>query len=458
MEINLNYVHAENMGYGRLGVKLHRALEAKGVEVFDHLPAPEGDGPKANTAGAEGRHAGTAGTVCWVSVPTHATGWWKGQSPVIFTMWEATRLPESFRKNLHHFDRILVPSDQNVELFSRYHPDVRRVLLGIDPAEWHYVQRTAPGCFFDFLIGGSGARKGTDLAFEAFKRAFPTVNGSGPIPRLVMKNPRGEEFAHDGRVLVLAGKLSADEERDLYASSHCYLQPSRGEGFGLQPLQAMAQGMPTILTDAHGHESFAHLGIGIGADLQKSDYFIYGDAGDWWEPRLDDLVDAMRWVYANYDRAEEDARVTASVVGRTFAWANTADQFIEHLDLNRTLSDKGEWFKPTSLRFRVRVLRDMTLDVADRRITLKGGKDYFEQADVKRILAESGHLDPSCIEDDAGLTDEQVKRLGIGDGQSDYCHACGQRAGTGLTKADDLYLASEPAAGDADLTKWHAGA
>src|SRR5436190_1244313 len=119
MEINLNYVHRSSIGYGRLGVKLAECLTAAGVEVYDHMPAPPG--AAKDVKGAEDRHSGTAAHACWVSVPTHATGWWDSQTISMFTMWEAMRLPEQFREVLHHFDLIMVPSDQNVELCGRYH-------------------------------------------------------------------------------------------------------------------------------------------------------------------------------------------------------------------------------------------------------------------------------------------------------------------------------------------------
>lgn len=452
MQLNLNYTHSENIGYGRLGVKLAQALEAKGVEVFTHMPPP--DGVTFDVVGAQGRKAGTASTACWVAVPTHATGWWSTQQVAIFTMWEAMRLPESFRENLHQFDVILVPSEQNVELFSEYHDNVQLVLLGVDPTEWHYVERQDPGRYFNFLIGGSGARKGTDLAYRAFLAAFPTADGSGPIPKLVMKNPRGEAFHHD-RVDLITGKIPPDEEQALYADAHCYLQPSRGEGFGLQPLQALAQGCPTILTDAHGHASFAHLGYGISSTPKVSEYFIYGNAGEWWEPDFDELVDQMRWVYDNFGEAKEKAKVASAVIAQDFTWANTADQFLAAVpDAGPFVP--GEWIQPEPLRFRIRVRRHIKADIAGRRVIMDPGVDYWEMADVKRILWESGDLDPTCVQDDATITLAQMEARGLGKREADYCVSCGQRYGTGLTKADDLVL--EQSAGDPDITNWHAGA
>lgn len=436
MDINLNYVPSEAIGYGRLGVKLSEALTRAGVEVFDHMPCPPG--VSYDVKAAAGRHAGRSGNICWISVPTHATGWYDSQTTSIFTMWEAMRLPEQFREWLHHFDTVMVPSDQNVELFGRYHPNVKRVLLGIDPAEWHYIERTPPDVYFDFLIGGSGARKGTDLAFEAFKRAFPHAHPSRPIPRLIMKNPRGEDFQFDGRVMVIGGKLSAEEERDLYAQAHCYLQPSRGEGFGLQPLQALAQGCPTILTDAHGHESFAHLGYGISAKPADASYFIYGDAGQWWEPDLDELVEAMRFVYDNWGQACADATVAARCIRETMTWDDTARQFMDCLDLRKPFTP-GDWVDPHPLKYRIRTVRDWRCNIAGRPMIFKAGVDYWELADVKRIFAEAGStgapiLDPECLAgEDLGLTDEQIAALGLP---------------SPVVSRD----------GDADMTLWHAGA
>ena len=61
----------------------------------------------------------------------------------------------------------------------------------------------------------------------------------------------------DERIHLMTGKLTSEEEVALYSMCHVYVQPSRGEGFGLRPLQAIAQGCPTIATNAHGHAAFS---------------------------------------------------------------------------------------------------------------------------------------------------------------------------------------------------------
>jgi len=434
------YVRSGAIGYGRYGSELARALRDLDVDLYDDLGEPDDKRPR-HLVPLDGARSKQTNVVAWISTPGHATGWWKGQYTVVSTMWEAQRLPESFRETLPEFDLVVVPSHHNLELFSRYHPNVAFVPLGVDPDVWHYEPRSQPVDEFRFLIGGSGPRKGTDLAYRAFRTLFGKEGswGSGPVPYLTMKSPKGGEFPGP-RIEVVSGRLSAQAEVDLYAGAHCYLQPSRGEGFGLQPLQALAQGCPTILTAAHGHDSFAHLGLGLGSTLSKSAYFIYGDAGDWWEPDFDELVDRMRWVYDHYDDALAQAKTAADIVATDFTWARTAQRFVDAIGDDRLATPyrgDGEWHEPERLRYEVLVNRPWFCEIAGRAYRFTPGQPTWELADVKRVLWEAGVLDERCIRgDDTGLHPSQ-----LADRDSAvhaYCGSCGQRLGSQPTRADDL--------------------
>jgi glycosyltransferase involved in cell wall biosynthesis len=441
--LTLYHVRSENIGYGRLGVNLRKALDDLGVDCFDDMPVPGGlHWPHEDQ---DVRRPGLTNVVAWVSTPTHARGWWKGQYPVIFSMWEATRLPESLRQILDNFALVVVPSNQNAELFGRYHPNVVMVPLGIDPEVWHYEPRVPHRDDFRFMIAGSGPRKGVDLVYKAFRTLWPTEGswGSGPVPTLVMKNPRRENYGGP-RIEIVGGKIPAEQEVDLYGTAHCYLQPSRGEGFGLQPLQALAQGIPTILTAAHGHDSFAHLGLGISASLVKSAYFIYGEAGDWWEPEFDELCDQMRWVYENYDVALAQAAAASQVVASEFTWAQTAQGFVDAIGPERlevAFPRTTEWVAPEQRQYLVIVNKDMICDIGGVRYHFERGKEYHEVADVKRVLFEAERLDPACLDpngDDLGLVPQQLAQLGDYSARHGYCPTCRQRLESKPTLTDDI--------------------
>src|SRR5690606_1764287 len=156
----LVFTHTRRIGYGRFAIDLARAVERRGVTVHDWTEGWQV--PAADKVANPGR----AETVVWCQPPTHVKGWLKGQRPIVWTMWEATELPEAFRKNLHEFEMVLVPSPQNVELFSQWHDNVQLVPLGVDTDQWHYTPRPPRDVFFTFMTGGSGKRKGADVVWE----------------------------------------------------------------------------------------------------------------------------------------------------------------------------------------------------------------------------------------------------------------------------------------------------
>lgn len=446
MNGSINWLRVNTMaiGYGRAGMMIGRELERLGLDVYTHLPPPDELDDRSFAHLNSGERGGIAPVVAWCSVPTHATGWYEGQYPVIFTMWEATILPPSFRETIHNFAQVVVPSRQNQELFGAYHDNVSYVPLGVDPDRWHPEVRPGLGAHFNFFCSGSGPRKGVDLVHKAFLKLWPGPKswGSGPIPQLILKNLRGEKF-YGERIQMVTGRISEDDETALYRTAHCYVQPSRGEGFGLQPLQAIAQGCPTILTDAHGHEAFAHLGFPVSAKPAPSGYFIYGHAGDWWEPDFDELCDQMRWVYDHYEEAALAALGWGEKAITEFTWANTARTLVDTIGPDRFaphLPGPYRWFKPDIQMFKVVTNREWNCDVANLSYHFRRGDEAWVPADVKRILFEAGLLDPVCLQgDDLGLLAIDVDRIPDYIDRHSYCPTCGRHQQSGERRSDMIY-------------------
>lgn len=399
-EITVFRVRSEQIGYGRLGVYLADEIAKQGIHVYDEIAeAPHNfvlDNPAAYEAfGPKAPSQGLSEIVLWVSVPSHARGWWEGQKPCLFSMWETTHLPTSFRENMHEFDTVIVPSVQNLEMFSQYHKNVHYVPLGVDTERWHYVERTMPTTRFTFLTSGRGQRKATDLTYKAFRKVFP--DGSWPkdmpTPYLVLKSPRPEDY-YGERIETVTGYIPSEAEVSLYANAHCYLGPSRGEGFGLQPLQALAQGLPTILTNAHGHASFAHLGMGLDTTPSKAGYFVFGDSGGWWEPDFDQLCEYMEYVYYNYAECVQRAKENAPLAAE-FNWERCANGVLDAIGRERLvpLKKAGEWHEPIGKLYKVVLVRDHTIDIGGYIRFFKKGEEYRVSADTKRIMFDAGLID-----------------------------------------------------------------
>lgn len=442
-EISMLYVHAGRIGYGRAGLEIAKAIAARGVTVYDD----DGRPPEFRTRdmkddGHVAPPSSPTNVLNLVSVPSHLSGRFDGQYLSILTMWESRTLPPAFRETLHEFDLVIVPSWHNVELFSRYHDNVQFLSLGVDPVLWHPIPVTPPTPTFDFLIAGRGSRKGIDLAYRAFRSVFSDPSRFDPVPRLIMKSMKGHQDYYSPTVTHVTGVLEPQAEVDLYAGAHCYLQPSRGEGFGLQPLQAMALGRPTILTNAHGHESFADLAIPISAGSSKADYFIYGDAGQWWEPDFEELCEAMWDVFSHYDTHVKKATESAEYIAAHLTWDDSAERFIQLHDglLDQPYRGSGKWISPERKKFPCRVERDWVGEIAGLSIHMEPGVTYYQDADVVRILFDAGVLDPACLDEtEKGLLPAQVVEMGLYQAEHSYCPTCHQRLNSGIQHSDVIF-------------------
>jgi glycosyltransferase involved in cell wall biosynthesis len=445
-----------------MAVDLVAAVRRAGVDVFDDLPSPESSGAMKFIPHNDGKSA-VCGHVSWMATPGHYRGHWEGQTRSILTMFESTLLPEPFRETIDNFETVIVPSEQNLEMFSRYHDNVKYVPLGIDPLQWFPTTRpTLSEDHFTFFISGGGHRKGSELVIEAFKKVFDSRVPDGPAPRLLVHSAKASEFPMDDRIQLITGKLTDEEEIALYAMAHVYVQPSRGEGFGMRPLQAMAQGCPTIATNAHGHAAYGDLiTYPLGWTLQETppQAFHHGPAGNWWEPNFDELCEAMEDAYLNYDKAVFRARVNAEVVGREFTWDETARKYLDAIGReNLELPDVEPvtWKEPVARRYLVRVLTPRFFEVGGLQYQLEPGRDYWEPADVKRVLFDAGHLDLACLPQnmmvnidsdggapamsilESGLTPEQYERIPNYTASHALCITCGQKLNSNLPTLEEI--------------------
>jgi glycosyltransferase involved in cell wall biosynthesis len=111
---------------------------------------------------------------------------------------------------------------------------------------------------------------------------------------------------------------------------HCLVYPSHGEGFGLIPLQAIATGMPTILTDWSALDEFSEYGIKLDYKIGPTGPGFYYGLGEWAEPSFDDLCIKMESVYNMYGGYAEDAYNNALSVrsDERFDWNIISDRVL----------------------------------------------------------------------------------------------------------------------------------
>lgn len=353
------------VGYGRVGAEVADLLDAREVILTPSAPTRL---ICTNIAGID--------------------GWWSHQRRVMWTMWETDRLPESYHGQFDDIDTLLVPCHANVEAFSEHHRDVRLMPLGVNVDRWRPVARTLEGPFIVMAGGRGWERKGIDLAITTFLNALEGEDAELwlRVEGRIEQDPR---LAHPQIKMI----PRVADELPLYAQVHVFLALARGEGFGLMPAQAICQGIPTILTDAHGHREFSSFGWGVEARKVPAGFGGLGDPGMWWEADVDEATGCLTSIYQGYDNASAAAWQLADVAREHLAW--DIDRLLHHLELGPPV-DRGVWMPHREPRgHEIRVQQPVRCDIAGRDLQFVPGETYHDSWNVKNVLHLNGSLDES---------------------------------------------------------------
>jgi glycosyltransferase involved in cell wall biosynthesis len=123
---------------------------------------------------------------------------------------------------------------------------------------------------------------------------------------------------------------------DLYQQSHVFVLPSKGEGWGLPLIEAAASGLPIITTMYSGQteflQSIASSVIAVEYDMAPIACVEYrsfypapdGDWGNWAQPRIDSIRQALRTSRLNYAALKEQAQINSEIIRRDFSWDQCA--------------------------------------------------------------------------------------------------------------------------------------
>jgi glycosyltransferase involved in cell wall biosynthesis len=329
-------------GYGVVGANLLLALEARGVEISI---APEGN---QAPPGTDVLHRPVPGRdrLGFYYDYRNRPGDLGQERVVLYTMWESSLIPEHLVAAAESCAAVLVPCSQNADAFRIAGVSVPIGVLhhGVDPDEFPLMERPRRETFTFGSFGHLSPRKGTDVLLRAFLDEF----GPGDEARLVLKSSVDASAygLDDPRVQVLSGGVGSSELRDVLAGFDAMVLPSRGEGFGLCGLEAMATGLPLIATAWSGPAEYLDPADSLplayrlvdagGTESNRVRYF-----GEWAEPELEHLRVQMRWAYEHPVEAAAMGRAASCRIHRDWTWGRAAADLHRYLDTAARASSGG---------------------------------------------------------------------------------------------------------------------
>jgi len=228
----------------------------------------------------------------------------------IITMYEAHHCPTQWVKALNRLGvPIFAPSKFVQDMFvdSGVNVPVHHLQLGIDTEFYKKRLRRYPEKTFRFLtVGKMEPRKNVNITTWAFQEAFRNNENVELViktrERFLPKEVK-EAAKTDKRITIIEKTMTERELLDLYYSCHCFIYPSRGEGFAFPPRNAVATGMPTIVTN---WSALSEIDVALKIPVKKMSPmhpcgFSYGEENELLMADIneDTLVSTMQLLYNN---------------------------------------------------------------------------------------------------------------------------------------------------------------
>jgi len=279
-----------------------------------------------------------------------------GKYTIGYTMFEADRLPPKWMPYFDNVDEVWVPSTFCKQNFER--SGVKRPIyvmsLGVNTRRFNprvkplRVLNKKTFCFMT-VISGSPDRKGLDVLVKAYTNEFhadedvcliikftehassfrgwilPIINSS------VMKD------SDVPKILYIRDVIPPRDMPRLYRVADCYVSPSRAEGFNLPVIEAMASGVPVIVTAWGGHLDYLTgknsflIGVKRLAPARARNVWYDYKIMKWAEPDARHLRELMRYVYENPDIAMEKATRALRDVRSEWTWGHAARRIYDRL-------------------------------------------------------------------------------------------------------------------------------
>lgn len=275
---------------------------------------------------------------------------------VMIQPWEFGRLPADWVRPMNELvDEIWVPSKHVLKSYVTSGVSIDRVKVipnGVDMDLFHpgaVPYRLNTGKKFKFLfVGGTIWRKGIDLLLKAYCESFRREDdvtlvikdmgqdsfykgqGVGDSIRRIQDDPAAPELVYLTDMI---------EERDmpgLFTACDCLVHPYRGEGFGLPVLEAMACGIPVIVTSGGATDDFcppefSYQVASARREINMDGMPLAGGAGYVLEPDVASIREMLRAAYDNPADARQKAAGALEHVRSRYTWDNIAAMVEERI-------------------------------------------------------------------------------------------------------------------------------
>lgn len=279
---------------------------------------------------------------------------------IAYAMYETTEFQENFLNQLKKFNQLWVPSEWQKEcLIKQNFPaeKIKIVPLGVDGKNFNTKNKKLKEKFTFGIFGRWDQRKSTIDLIKCFNDVFKdndnvelllSVDNPHDIDGLQNTKNRLKHYQLENKNIKIVNFLDKKDYIDCLKSIHVFLSCSKGEGWNLPLIEAMACGTPSIYSECSGQLQFAkNLGVPIKIKIQEkankyiAEQFCKDIQGDYYIPDFDDLKNKMLEIYKNYDKFLKKSLRESDIIIENFSWTKSAKTaFTNIMELKESLKEK----------------------------------------------------------------------------------------------------------------------
>jgi glycosyltransferase involved in cell wall biosynthesis len=255
-----------------------------------------------------------------------------------YCMFESTKTIPDWGDYLKQLDLLITPSQFAREIFlNQFGVDSIVIPHGINTDEFTYQERVKTDEFKLIYYNAFDLRKGHPELIKAFMEEF-TQDEPVSLTLKTWIGAGANSWFPNTNINVICEDI--ENRAEFLKNYDCMVFPTRGEGFGMTPLEAMATGIPAIIPNKTGLREYFNKKYCYEIETYK-DKAVYGigdydkhDLGDFEYCKIESIRKQMRLAYEDWKEGKNqfsDSRAISDYA-RQFSLEKATKEIIAIID------------------------------------------------------------------------------------------------------------------------------